>query len=294
MFNTAGTKVWEYAVADIYTTDARVPIIGMDGTIYTLINGALRAFGGTIDLAVSLAASPSPVNTNSTITYTTTVTNNGPSSAVQPKLNQSFDKTLTNFVITSNNPLNPECQLNARSISCAFSDLAPGSSKVVTVSATTANTASTLVSNASVKSGSIDSNLANNTATLSTPMVVPVTCDLIISAISGPTAITRGTTKYTFTATVKNQGTGSCAASTSAFSLSSTTTTAGTSIGTVATNALAAGATQNLTLSTAVSTTTLKTAGTYYACATADSAAKVPEKIETNNLKCSTTKITVK
>ena len=294
LFSAAGAKVWEYAVADIYTTDARVPIIGMDGTIYTLINGALKAIGGSTDLSVTLAASPSPVTTKSTITYTTTVTNSGPVFAVAPKLNQSFDKTLTNLVVTSNTSLDQPCKLNSRSIACAFTDLAPGSSQVVTVTATTANTASTLVSNASVKTGNTDLNLGNNTATLSTPMVVPVTCDLIISAISGPTAITRGTTKYSFTATVKNQGTGSCAASTTGFSLSTATTTAGTSFTTVATNALAAGAIQNLTLSAAVPTTAIKTAGTYYACATADSAGVVPETNETNNLKCSTTKITVK
>ncbi len=295
MYSTAGVKVWEYTVANIYQTDARVPIIGMDGTLYTLINGALKAFGGTADLSVSLAATPSPAKTKSTVTYTMTVTNNGPSSAVQPKLNQSFDKTLTNFVVTSNNPITPECQLNTRSIACTFADLAPGSSKIVTVTATTAGTASTLVTNASVKAGSVDLNLANNTATISTPVVAPVTCDLIISAVSGPTAITRGTTKYSFTATVKNQGTGSCAASTTGFYLSPTITAAVTQVGTIATSALAAGATQSLTLSTAVATTKLA-AGTFYVGAVADSAAVVAETLETNNFKsvATTVKTTVK
>jgi large repetitive protein len=123
---------------------------------------------------------------------------------------------------------------------------------------------------------------------------VTTTPDLTVTAVTGPTAITRGTTKYTFTSTVKNQGTAAAAASTVGFYLSTDTVIATTDVlvGSVSVGALAVGASQTVTLSVAVPTTVAATS--YYVGALADSKSVVVESNETNNGKATTAKITVK
>jgi CARDB/Putative Ig domain len=138
-----------------------------------------------------------------------------------------------------------------------------------------------------------DSKKATTTKSLSIT-VAAAKPDLVITTVSGPTAITRGTTKYTFTATVKNQGAASAGASTLGFYLSTDTAIANTDVlvGTVSITTLAAGASKTVTLSAAIPTTTA--AKTYYIGALADSKSAVVESNETNNSMATTTLVIVK
>lgn len=291
--STPRKAIFTYTVGTIYGNDLRCPIIGTDGTLYAIINGALVAFGGTADLSPAIVATPNPVYTNGALSLTTTVSNAGPDKAVGATVKIVLPAGFTSFssfILPSNCAYNPN---STRILNCALGDIAAGSSAPVTLSSTAQSTTGTESITATTSSNVPDSIATNNSKTLTVPVVAPITCDLTITAVGGPTAITRGTTKYSFTATVKNAGTGACAASTTGFYLSPATTAAGTQVGTVATNALAAGATQSLTLSTAIATTKLA-AGTFYVGAVADSAAVVAETIETNNFKSATAKTTVK
>jgi uncharacterized repeat protein (TIGR01451 family) len=291
MFTATGTPVFTYTKNTIINSDQRCIIIGMDGTLYTIIDGQIIAFGGTADLSPTIVANPSPVTTNGTLSFTTTVANAGPDTAIAAVLKQTLPTGFTgftNFVLPTN------CvQNSSRVVSCVLGDIPPGTNIPMTFTAKAQSTVGSESTTAVVKSDLPDLVGANNSKTITVPVVAPITCDLTVSAVSGPTAVTRGTTKYSFTATVKNAGTGTCGASTLGFYLSPTTTAAGTQVGTVAVGALAAGASQNLTLSTAVATTKLA-AGTFYVGALADYLNVVAETNETNNFKSATAKTTVK
>jgi subtilase family serine protease len=136
------------------------------------------------------------------------------------------------------------------------------------------------------------------TQPLSVVIAVPLKPDLTVTAVSGPATITRGTTKYVFSATVKNQGTGSSAAAKVGFYLSTGTTTSTNVsksnylVGTVSLPSLAAGSTVKITLSSSVPTTVA--AGSYYIGTYADSGNTVEELSETNNGNVSAAKVKVK
>jgi hypothetical protein len=291
MFNAAGTPVFTYSKGTILGNDLRRPIIGMDGTLYVIIDGNLVAIGGTADISVGLVATPTPVSSGAPLSVTATVTNAGPDKAVASVVKVTLPSGFTtspNFVLPAN------CIMNSsRVLSCSLGELVATTSASVTLDGKAQATVGNASFTATAKSDVTDQVTTNNTKTITVPVVAPVTCDLTVTAVGGPTAITRGTTKYTFTATVKNAGTGSCAASTLGFYLSPTTTAAVNLISPAAVGALAAGATQNLTLSTAVATTKVA-AGTFYVGAVADYLKVVAETNETNNFKSATAKTTVK
>jgi sugar lactone lactonase YvrE len=293
MFSASGAPVWTYSKGTILSSDTRCPIIGADGTLYTLIDGAIVAFGGTADLSPTIVANPNPVYTNGVLSFVTTIANAGPDKSVATKVKVTLPSGFTsssNFVLPGN------CVLNGtRSLSCELGEILVGSSAPVSVSGVAQSKVGNESITATVMSDTPDPVVTNNSKTLTVPVVAPVTCDLTVTAVGGPTSVTRGTTKYSFTATVKNVGTGSCAASTTGFYFSTDAVipTGDTLISTSTTNALAAGGSQNITLSTAVATSKIA-AGSFYIGACADSTGTVAETNETNNCKATAAKTTVK
>lgn len=309
MFNLSKTApavlspIWTYSKGTTFSSDSRFPILGMDGTLYNLIDGAIVAFGGTADISASLTATPNPAFTNGVLSFTAAIANAGPDKATATTVKLTLP---TGFSSSSNFILPSNCsQASPRVINCALGELTPGASAPVTISGKAPATVGSVSITATAKSDMPDPNPANNTATLKVPVNAPApvtTCDLIVSAAptiattSGTTttSVTRGTT-YNFKATVKNQGTGTCAASTVAFYLSSDAVINSSDklIGTAAVTSLAAGASKSITLSKSVATSVSAT--TYYLGADADSAKVVAETNETNNTKATSTKgITVK
>jgi hypothetical protein len=123
---------------------------------------------------------------------------------------------------------------------------------------------------------------------LSIAIVAQVRPDLVVTTVSGPTSGTRGR-KVTVTATVKNQGQASAAASILSFYLSTdaTITTADTKLSDVSVTSLAANASK--ALNSYVTLPNSLAAGTYYIGAIADRAAVVTESSETNNWKAGNT-----
>ncbi|MFZ4854835.1 MAG: CARDB domain-containing protein [Desulfuromonadaceae bacterium] len=309
MFTTTTTapffnRVFTYTKNTVLGSDQRGMMIGMDGTLYTIIDGQLVAFGGTSDLSPTIIADPTPISTNGAYSFTTTVANAGPDKAVAAILKQTLPTGFTaapNFVLPSN------CIMNSsRVLTCTLGDIAPGTNVPMKFTSTAPSTAGTVSTTAAVKNDVPDTNVANNSKTISVSVVAPpppVACDLVVSVVpkittstgTSTTSVTRGTTKYNFIATVKNQGTGTCAASTLGFFFSTNTTidSSDYKIGTAPVTSLAAGASKAITLNVAVPTSLLS-ASSYYLGAFADSPAVIAEKVETNNTAATASKITVK
>ncbi|TDW15039.1 DUF7507 domain-containing protein [Kribbella kalugense] len=109
------------------------------------------------DLAITKTAQPTPVQAGRPVTYTLTVTNNGPSAAESVKVSDPVPAPLQYVSAT---PSSGSCTEEAGTVTCAVGTVAPGD--VVTVSVV-----------ANVPSGTPPNNL-DNTATVSSPTPDPV------------------------------------------------------------------------------------------------------------------------
>src|SRR5205823_2270047 len=148
-----------------------------------------------VDLVVDKSASPSPVNAGSGITYTVTVTNNGPSGVAGATVSDTFDATKLSG-ITWTCAVAPTAAGNACGAASGSGnisttvDLNSGAVATFTVSATVIASATGSVSNtasAAVPSGYFDPNTANNSKTISTPINARV--DLVVDKSASPSPV---------------------------------------------------------------------------------------------------------
>ena len=128
------------------------------------------------DLAITQTASPNPVTAGNQLTYTITVTNNGPSAA-SVAINDLLPRNFVTFVSCSVTP-NGVCDKGAglnRTIT--FASLASGQSGTATIVASTVSTLLNLdtISNTALVSNSsaVDTNPANNSATSNVTVSAP-------------------------------------------------------------------------------------------------------------------------
>src|SRR5439155_2876039 len=112
------------------------------------------------DLAINQTDSPDPVTVGNNLTYTITVTNNGPNPATDVTLIDT--PSGANFVSASQG-----CSQSGGIITCNLADIAVGASATVNI-VVTPTAAGTISNTASVTAKEIDPDTANNTATEST------------------------------------------------------------------------------------------------------------------------------
>jgi uncharacterized repeat protein (TIGR01451 family) len=154
------------------------------------------------DLALTKTDSPDPVLVGGTLTYTLTVTNNGPNSATGVTLTDSLPANVT-FV--SSNPAAPTCSQAAGVVTCNLGTIASGANSVVTISVTPQAAAVPSVTNsASVTAAEVDPNSANNTIISQTTTVNPA-ADLAVTKTDSPDPVVVGN-NVTYTVTVANNG----------------------------------------------------------------------------------------
>jgi uncharacterized repeat protein (TIGR01451 family) len=131
------------------------------------------------DLAVAVIDSPDPVAVNATLSWTVTVTNQGPDDATGASL--AF--TLPGGVV---GPSAPDCAINGAAVDCALGALAPGDSIIRTISAAPA-AVGTLTASATATANQNDPNPANNTAIEQTDVYEPT--DILISTSAETTGV---------------------------------------------------------------------------------------------------------
>jgi hypothetical protein len=123
--------------------------------------------------------------------------------------------------------------------------------------------------------------------------------DLVVTTVRGPSSVTRGNTKYSFSATVKNQGAGSSSSTALGFYLS-TSPMLGSApgstyfLGNANFSALAAGSQTSVSLSANIPNTVPPSTTGYYLVAYADSKGVVVESVETNNTLATASRIPVR
>jgi uncharacterized repeat protein (TIGR01451 family) len=194
------------------------------------------------DLAITQTASPNPVTAGNQLTYTITVTNNGPSAA-SVAINDLLPRNFVTFVscsVTANGVCDKGAGLN-RTIT--FASLASGQSGTATIVASTVSTLLNLdtISNTALVSNSsaVDTNPANNSATSNVTVSAPPSATNFVVANS--TGGYFGTT--TLTTTLKRTLNGAAIANrTITFSIN------GIAVGTAVTNASGVATLPNVSL----------------------------------------------
>src|SRR4030088_480083 len=143
------------------------------------------------------------------ITYTQTVTNNGPAAASTVSFTEPIPANTT-FVSVAP-PAGWTCTVTA-SVTCTIPSLAAGATVEIIVVVNVAPTvpALTITANSSVSSAS-DPNPANNSTTVTT--TVTTACDLTVTNSGTPNPVAAGS-NITYTQTVTNHGPSNCSSAT--------------------------------------------------------------------------------
>ena len=132
------------------------------GGAEVLLNACGRA---STDLALTVSDSPDPVQEGGALTYTATVTNNGPLAATNVSFTATVPTTATVNLVT---PATGTCATpNAGVISCNLGTLQSGAAASVTVQVTVGN-GGTLTTTAGVGSDQADPTPTNNSVTITT------------------------------------------------------------------------------------------------------------------------------
>ena len=158
--------------------------------------------GQQSDLSLTKTDAPDPVAPGADLTYTITVTNNGPSSAQNVTVNDTLP---TGTTFGSATPSQGSCA-GTTTVSCALGSIANGASATITLVVHVGPSVAdgTVISNtASVSSTTADPTPANNSATSTT--TVTTSADLGVTKADSPDPVTAGT-DLTYTIGITNAG----------------------------------------------------------------------------------------
>jgi uncharacterized repeat protein (TIGR01451 family) len=153
----------------------------------------------TSDMAVSMAGSPNPVLVGGTLTYTISVTNNGPSDATGVVASNALPASV---VLTSATPSQGTTTILGNAVLFNFGSISVGG--VATATITVIPSAQGLITaTATVTANQFDSQSANNTATVTTS--VSPSADLAVGFVGVPASIVLGN-NLTYTINATNLG----------------------------------------------------------------------------------------
>ncbi len=153
----------------------------------------------TADLAVGMAATPNPVSLGGILTYTVSVTNHGPSTAVNTLVTTALPANVT-FV--SADISQGSAVTSANNVICSLGDLGPGATAVATIEVR-AIAVGGITASSTVSSSVLDPVPGNNTASVSTA-VVPAS-DVALTMSGNPASAILGS-NVTYVITALNLG----------------------------------------------------------------------------------------
>src|SRR3984893_6870251 len=162
------------------------------------------------DLVVTNSGVPNPVVPGGNITYTQTVNNNGPQSAVNVVFSEAIPSNTTFVSLAS--PAGWTCSTPAvgsgGNISCTLpsNSINVLSTFTLVVQVGVATPSGTTISDTdSVSSGVNDNNLANNTATVNTLVAAPASADISVTNSASPSTVAPSA-NITYTQSITNNG----------------------------------------------------------------------------------------
>jgi uncharacterized repeat protein (TIGR01451 family) len=207
IYTVIGTTASGTIITDTATVNAGNQAFGANSAIATDV----VATTGQADLALTTAATPLAVFAGNNITYTQTVTNNGPSAASTVSFVEAIPANTT-FVSVST-PVGWAC-VTTTSVTCTNPNVASGASAdiIVVVNVAPSITVASITANSSVSSSvTTDPNLTNNNATVTTN--VNIACDLAVTNSGTPSPVAAGG-NITYTQVITNSGPSNCSTGT--------------------------------------------------------------------------------
>jgi uncharacterized repeat protein (TIGR01451 family) len=211
IYTVNGTTASGTVITDTATVNAGNQAFGASSAVATdVVATATQA-----DLALSTAATPLSVYAGNDITYTQTVTNNGPAAASAVSFLEATPANTTFASVSA--PVGWTCTAPAvgatGNVTCTDPTLASGASAdiIVVVNVAATVTVATITANSSVSSTTSDPNSANNSTTINT--AVTTTCDLAVTNSGTPSPVTVNT-DITYTQVVTNAGPSNCSTAT--------------------------------------------------------------------------------
>lgn len=153
------------------------------------------------DLAVTKSESADPVGPGSSLTYTITVTNNGPEPALDVTVADPLPPSLA-FVSVAPQSCSLVFVNDLPVVTCQFASIASGESVVITLDTTVLSSTGTVENTVTVASSVVDPIPGNNSATETTTIV---SADLSITKTDSADPVTTGDA-LTYTLTVSNLG----------------------------------------------------------------------------------------
>lgn len=132
------------------------------------------ANANSADMAIAKTATPNPVTEGTPLTYTLTVTNNGPASATNVMVTDMLPSVVTYLSATTTQG---SCSEAGGSVTCPLGTMANAATATITI-LTIPNQPGMIVNTASVIADQTDPNLANNTATQTETVTAPTTITL--------------------------------------------------------------------------------------------------------------------
>jgi uncharacterized repeat protein (TIGR01451 family) len=160
------------------------------------------------DLVLTTAGAPTTVYAGNNITYTQTVTNNGPAAATVANFTEGTPTNTTFESVIA--PAGWTCTTPAvggtGNVICTDPSLASGASANIVV---VVNVASTVAAGTTTATSTLSASNSVNTSTTTTTTTISVACDLIVTNSGTPSPVTAGS-NITYTQTVYNFGPSNC------------------------------------------------------------------------------------
>jgi uncharacterized repeat protein (TIGR01451 family) len=157
-------------------------------------NGVIFTVKPTADLSLTKRASPEPVPSGQNITYTLTVTNNGPNDATGVTLVDTFAPSSSAQSFTASQG---SCTGGTPSATCNLGTITSGSTATVTFVVLPPPGPGSITNSATVSANEFDPNPANNTATATSTLLAPPVTVSVTTSPAGPAFTVDGVTYNT-------------------------------------------------------------------------------------------------